>query len=743
VHHTIRMVRNPPPMCWLMAWAWLAGCTSGQVDADSAPSVLLVTVDALRADRVGTFGDEEAITPTLDRLAASSSVYLRAYSSAPLTIPSHATLFTGRYPPAHGVRDNGDFALGPEQVTLAERFDQAGYATVAVTSAFPMRRRWGLAQGFEEFFEPPAPARGARDQRAADEVIDEALAALADVPPDRPVFMWVHLFDPRFPYDPPNQWAAQFPSDPYRGEIAFVDSEIGRLLVAWEMRFGTERPIVIVTAPHGESLGEGGENTHGFLLNDGTLRVPLIVRGPGMQPGLRSHNPVGLVDVAPTVLDLAGLGLHRGLQGDDLRDGGSDSIYAESMLGRYNLGLAPMYSFTDTTGRYTQSVWGAFYPAFGDRIITTAIRMDLRSSHARRLEKLRQEIGEVQGPEVALDPQSLSMLSSIGYVGGDSTSPVGSIDPRDVVDLLPLTGRAHRMIDIGMQSQARTILDELSDRMPATFGVQLMEAQLLYRQGRLAEADRAFGKLWLANPSPTIALQLASVAVARGRWLEASDWYDEAYALDDTNPEAHAGRVRAAYVLGDDDLARTRFALMVSQFPDDPQTSLVSAEIALRDLQPQAAYADVISAVSRMPWSAWAHAVYGRVLWELGDSDGGIAALQEALRLDPYPAPIRIELVSALLEEGRDPEAVRVAAPLARMLADHPGAQEVYRLASESLTDPERTARRRDRARDASGKAPTIRKAPPPPGETPSPPAEGAPPAGGGASGDVAPPSSG
>jgi predicted Zn-dependent protease len=217
--------------------------------------------------------------------------------------------------------------------------------------------------------------------------------------------------------------------------------------------------------------------------------------------------------------------------------------------------------------------------------------------------------------------------------------------------------------------------------------------------------------------------------------------------LDDTNPEAHAGRVRAAYVLGDDDLARTRFAIMVSLFPDEPQTSLVSAEMALRDLQPQAAYADVVSAVARMPWSAWAHAVYGRVLWELGDSNGAIAALHEALRLDPYPAPIRIELVSALLEEGRDPEAVRVAAPLARMLADHPGAQEVYRLASESLTDPERTARRRDRARDAFGKPPPMRGKAPAPGApdpgAPAAPAEGSVPAGGGASGTVAPPSSG
>lgn len=710
MHRTMRLVGERQLM-----WLWFAACTAGRPDANSAPSVLIITVDSLRADRVGAYGDKAAITPTLDRFAATSSVYLRAYASAPLTIPSHTTLMTGRYPPAHGVRDDGDFALGREQITLAERFQAYGYTTIGFSAAFPTRRRWGLNQGFDVYHEPPAPARGARDQRSADEVIDDALSVLADIPPDRPVFMWVHLFDPRFPYDPPTQWSTQLPNDPYRAEVAFTDAEIGRLLVAWEMRFGIDRPIVVITAPQGESLGEGGELTHGYLLNDGSLRVPLMVRGLGMTPGLRSHDPVGLVDVAPTVLDLAELGLHRGLQGDDLRDGGSDEIYSESVIGRYNLGLAPMFSFTDPVGRYTQSVWGAFYPAFGDHIISSALRMDLRSPHAKRLTALREKIGENQAPEVALDPQSLSLLASIGYVGGDSVALVGEIDPRDVVDLIPLTGRAHRMIDIGMQSQARTVLDELEERMPATFGVELMEAQLLYRQGRLAEADRAFGKLWLANPSPTVALMLANVAVARARWLEASDWYDEAHALDGNNPEAQAGRVRAAYILKDNTLAYDRFSAMVAQFPDEPQTALISAELALGDLQPQAALPDAIAAVSGMPWSAWAQAVYGRVLWELGDTDRGIAALQEALRLDPYPAPIRIELVSALLEVGRDSEAVRVAAPVARMLADHPGAQEVYRLASESLSDPERIALRRERARGPDGRAPTVRAPTPPP----------------------------
>ena len=697
----MRSVGIVGPTLWL-SWA---ACTPNRVDVNSAPSILLVTINNLRADHVGAYDSETALTPTLDRLAATGTMYARAYTSSPQSIPAHATLFTGKHPPAHGVRDDGDFSLGDEQITIAERLRAQGYATAAVVSSFTSRRRWGLAQGFEIYREPPTPRRSASntDQRPADETVDEALATLAAMGADRPVFLWVHFYDPHFPYDPPPQWAAMFPDRPYDGEIAFVDDELGRLLVGWETRFGTERSVVAVTSPHGESLGEGGEASSGFLLNDATLRVPLVVRGPGMEPGVTIHDPVGLVDVAPTLLDLSGVGLHRGLQGDDLRDGGSDAIYSESLVGMYNLGLAPLYALTETNGRYVSGAWGAFYPAFADQVIDEPFRMDPRGPNAVQMRKERLWLGETHAPEVGLDPQTLAMLSALGYVGGNAKASAGTIDPRDVVAVLPKARAARRMIDIGMNQRARSLLDELEQSMPDAFGVRLMEAQLLYRQGRLAEADRAFQNLFQAHPSPTVAHQLAAVAIARARWYEAADWYDTAYWLDPANPETRAGLVRCAYVLGDHDLALDRYAEMVAQMPDDPQTVLIGAELALRDLQPAAALPMAMEALDQMPASPWAHAVYGRVLWDLGHPDDAIDALQDALRLDPYPAPIRIELVSNLLEIGRTPEAVRVSAPMARMLADHPAAQEVYRLTRENVSDLDWRKIRRDRARGPDG----------------------------------------
>jgi len=275
-----------------------------------------------------------SVTPTLDALAEGGAVFLRAYASTPLTIPSHATLFTGQYPPSHGVRVDGDFVLGADRITLAERFHDAGYFTAAVSAAFPSRSIWGLDQGFDLYLEPSTP-RGAgshADQRPANEVVDHAVRVIRAADPGTPTFLWVHLFDPQYPYDPPEPWRSRYRDDPYAGEVGFVDAEIGRLLSYWEDKYAVADSIVVVTAPQGESLGDGGERTHGILLHDSTLRVPLVVRGPGMNPGRRSHDPVGLVDVAPTLLDLANLGLHDDLHGGDLRGCGRCHLHHHQHL---------------------------------------------------------------------------------------------------------------------------------------------------------------------------------------------------------------------------------------------------------------------------------------------------------------------------------------------------------------------------------------------------------------------------
>lgn len=662
------------------------------------PDVLLVTVDTLRADHVGAYGGPLGATPRLDALAAEGARWLRAYAAAPLTIPSHATILTGRFPPSHGVRDDGDFVLGEEQVTLAEALRDAGYVTLAFTAAFPTERRWGLAQGFDLYHDRQDvdEAFGEALQRRADDVVDDAISALARTETGRPLFAWVHLFDPHFPYDPPEPWEAEFPGRPYAAEIAFADAELGRLLAAWDERRPREASVVAVTAPNGEALGDGGERTHGFLLTDATLRVPLVLRAPGVVAGTASRDPVSTADLAPTLLALAGVPRHEGLQGLDLREGGSADVYSEALTGQFNLGLAPLYAFTDAAGRYVEGAWGERHALQGDAVALEGTPAD--PSDAQRLKALRDALGETQAPAASLDPQALRMLSALGYVGGNPTAGPGTLDPRALVDAIPLAWQARRMMSAGMTGKARTALDELDRIVPDAVGVKLLQVQLLVHQGRLDEAEQAANALYDLVPDATSAMQLAALLGTLDRWTEAFAWYERAGEHDPESAEALAGRARALYQLGRPELAEELSYRWLAVHTDHGELSPIRAEILLDDLQPLAAREEVARGLQYEPWSAWARAAHARVLWETGRSHEAVEELEQALALDPYPVAIRMRLAGYLLELGRNVDAVRVLSPVVRLVPDHLEAQALYAHARASLTEDELFERRVDRA---------------------------------------------
>ena len=649
------------------------------------PSVLLVTLDTTRADRLGPYGYALADTPTLDRLADEGVVFENATSSCPLTIPSHASIFTGRFPPSHGVRDNGDFVLGPDQVTLAERFAEAGYWTAAFTSAFPTQRRWGFGQGFELYWDPleRLPTQlDWRDQRRAGEVIDDALAML-DQAGDRPAFVWVHLFDAHWPYEPPEPWASQHDGRPYDGEIAYADAQVGRLLEAWDERF--PRSVVLVTADHGEAFGDGGERTHGFLLHDGTLHVPLVLRGEGVPVGQREGEVVGHPDIAPTLLQLAGLPAHEGLQGRSLLVGGSDQVYSEALTGRYSLGLSGLHSVTDQAGRYTEGAYGAWYPRrlFGIATVPEAEAELL--PHASRLSQLVAQLEEVSAPNAALDEQALAQLQALGYLGGELKADGGGPDPRDVIGLVPLTWEARQLMGMGQYERAQQAVDQLDQGMPGTWGVDLLKAQLLRSRGELAEARELFADLYLRSPSSTVALQLGGLAAARGDYRDADAWFSEALELQPASPEALAGRVRAARALGEDARARELAEQVLLAYPDHAEVRLVLAEIHLLDLRYEAAQAEALAATRRMPGSPWAQSTLAQALWELGEADEAISALQEALALDRFNLPVRVRLTECLLEVGRAAEAHRTIQPVHELFPEDPALAELAARAQRAL----------------------------------------------------------
>jgi len=253
--------------------------------------VLLVTIDTLRADRLGCYGREGAQTPTLDGIAAEGVRFETAISPAPVTLPSHASLMTALDPPSHGVRYNSIFRLEEGFPTLAEGMRTAGFKTAAFVGAMVLERDFGLARGFDSYDDQMPPrwgmGRAQRAERSADAVVDEAIAWLEKAP-DR-FFLCVHLFDPHAKYEPPPDFARAFPDDPYAGEIAFVDAELGRLLKHLNQRWPDQRTLVVATSDHGESLFDHDEPTHSYGIYDSTQRVPLLMQGPGL--GVGSWNP--------------------------------------------------------------------------------------------------------------------------------------------------------------------------------------------------------------------------------------------------------------------------------------------------------------------------------------------------------------------------------------------------------------------------------------------------------------------
>jgi len=670
------------------------GCT-GDPPPDAlrgpqAPSVLIITLDTTRADRLGPYDYPLADTPIYDKLAAEGTVFRAATATSPLTIPSHSTILTGKVPPSHGVRDNGDFVLGEDQVLLSERLQAAGWSTAAFTSAFPTQARWGFDQGFDVYHDPLArlPTQlDWRDERRAGEVIDDALQTLEDF--EGPVFAWVHLFDAHWPYEPPSPFDVEHLGRPYDGEIAYTAHEVGRLMEWWDARHPTS--LTIITSDHGEGMGDGGEQTHGFLLHDGTIRVPLILRGRGLGDavavGADRRESVGHADIVPTVLNIVGLPLDDELQGVDLRDGGSPFSYSEALTGQFNLGLAPLYSVTDDEGRYTEGAWGAFYPRLADRVLTMEDGTVPLRPYAERLDTFQGAIDETIAPSAALDAEAMEQLMALGYMGGDTSAEAGDVDPRDVIDIVPLTWQVRQAMGAGRLRIASAMLDELEARMPGTWGVEHLRARLLQAQGRPVEALHRYIDLFHRSPSSTVALQVAGLQASSGDWVEAESWFREALELQPASPEAMGGIVRSLMQQGELPLARELADQYLALYPDHAELALTRAELFLADGRIEDAWTEADYALQRMPRSPWAHATAAQVQWARGEADESIVLLQEALRLDPYQLPMRVRLVNQLLEVGRNAEAVRTIAPAARLLPDEPAIQELAGAARAALDD--------------------------------------------------------
>ena len=276
------------------------------------PNLVIITLDTLRADHLECYGYKAIKTPRINELAADGILVENAFSPVPLTLPSHASIFTGTYPVFHGVRDFTGFTLSKERTTLATMLKSAGYRTGAVVASAVLEARWGINQGFDFYYDnfPAVPRQNwqAVAERRGDEVVRESLSWL-ETKPRGPFFLWVHLFDPHDPYTPPAPYDRQYAGRPYDGEIAYTDENVGRVVDALKRMGLYDNCMIVLLGDHGEGLGEHGESTHGFFIYDSTLRVPMIFKLPGAAAprGKRFAGPLRTIDVVPTVLQVLGL----------------------------------------------------------------------------------------------------------------------------------------------------------------------------------------------------------------------------------------------------------------------------------------------------------------------------------------------------------------------------------------------------------------------------------------------------
>jgi len=335
--------------------AVMISCGTPTIRRQPGLNVLLITIDTLRADALGAYGNSTVSTPLLDRLSAGGVRFSRALAQTVVTLPSHANILSGRYPFAHGVRENSGFRFPDNVDTLATVLKAQGYRTGAFVSAFPLDVRFGLARGFDVYddrYGKGAERAAFREpERAGTATVAAAAAWIANPKPPAPTpwFAWVHLYEPHFPYAPPEPYATRYRAAPYLGEVSAADAALAPLLAPILEQAGNGRTLVVVTGDHGESLGDHGEQTHGLFAYDATLRVPLIVYQPRLFGSRVVNDPVRHVDILPTVLDAMGIAPPQGLDGASLLATMETSArpeapsYFEALSASLNRGWAPLY----------------------------------------------------------------------------------------------------------------------------------------------------------------------------------------------------------------------------------------------------------------------------------------------------------------------------------------------------------------------------------------------------------------
>jgi arylsulfatase A-like enzyme/Flp pilus assembly protein TadD len=654
----------------LLAWR---AAHPARVKRDPGLSVLLVSIDTLRADALGCYGRPDAATPWIDRLAAQGVRFEAARAHNVVTLPSHANLLSGEYPLRHGVRDNAGFRFPADRPTLATILRERGWRTGAFVSAFPLDSRFGLDRGFEVYDDrvggDGTAAAFAMPERRGSRTVEAARRWIESVGDGR-WFAFVHLYEPHFPYQPEEPFAARFPGEPYHGEVAAADAALGPFLEPLLSAGARTRALVVLTSDHGESLGEHGEATHGVFAYEATLRVPLVLHAPRLFPPRVVATPVRHVDVLPTVLDALGLEAPAGLPGRSLlplaagtEDGGQDS-YFESLSPSLDRGWAPLRGIVAGGLKYVDLPLPELYdlrrdPGEGQNLAASRPR-DLEELQARLARLRRGDVG--LGGRVPEDEAALERLRALGYVAGEGVAPkvryTEEDDPKRLVDLDARFESVLSLYQAGDLDGAVAACEEVLRRRPDAPRAWLQLAYLERARGRLDAAVAASRKAVDLRPLDPESVSLHAVYLTEaGRPGEALAFLEPAVAarLPDVDVLTALGMAQARSGRPADALATFARAREL-----DPTNAMVLVNTGtvylmagdrMRARQAFEAALDVDDEVPR------AHNSLGVIAAEEGRLPEAIARWQKAVALDPGDYQTLFNLGATLRRMGREAEA--------------------------------------------------------------------------------------
>lgn len=609
-----------------------------------APNVVVFTIDTLRADHLGCYGYKGIRTPNIDRLAGESVFFERAYTAVPVTLPSHSAMFTGTYPPLSGMHDFSANVLSSQQPTLASVLKQNGYATGAVVASAVLDSRFGLNQGFDFYYDHFDFSRLQESnldemERPGNLVADETLKWLADNY-QKKFFLWMHLYDPHYPYRPPAPFDKEYASEPYDGEIAFADSQMGRIIEFLKAKGLYSNTLIVLAGDHGEGLGEHGEKTHGFFIYNSTLHVPFMIHLPAGS-ARRVPTPVSLADLMPTVLAALNIAPPTRVQGQSLLPEmagasslGDRPLYSETFLPRLHFNWSELRGAQNASYHFIDAPRPELYDLRSDpgeqknlfaekKAVSEEMRAKLNA--LVRAYSASQELAQKTG----LDPALMERLKSLGYAGfsggGDLTVSNRDLpDPKDRIGLYELISDAMADAQHGRLPESVDKLTQALKTEPKSVATRYLLGLSYYRLHKYEDAKRELAQVVEASPDYTLAVFNLGLAQARTGDLDGAIVnLRRTLTLDGTNFSA-AFNLGVAY-------------LQKKQIPE-----------SIEALQ---------QSVTIYPEYAEGHRALGEVLLYAGNSKDALTHLQQAVELAPGDPRSHVSFAQALEANGRKSEA--------------------------------------------------------------------------------------